>query len=144
MLYPTSWLCTLGAVYASRETTHIRANVLEIFLKTDRQNTVLAILGEIVSLAVGLWLLSLAWDFTQYSWRVWKESPTPSIATVFSDVALVIGLGLMMVYTGWHLLGHERTLGERGNDRDRDPRPSVSSFSRRCRASRCPSAWARR
>ncbi|WP_315982011.1 TRAP transporter small permease subunit [Aliamphritea spongicola] len=33
LLYPTLWLYVLGAVNASRENTHIRANVLEIFLK---------------------------------------------------------------------------------------------------------------
>jgi len=35
MLYPTLWLYILGAVNASRENTHIRANVLEIFLTTE-------------------------------------------------------------------------------------------------------------
>ncbi|MFD0982603.1 TRAP transporter small permease [Tropicimonas aquimaris] len=110
MLYPTVWLYMLGAVNASRENTHIRANVLEIWLTTERQHTVLAIFGEIISLIVGLWLLSWAWDFTRYSWRVWKESPTLYIPTFYSDIALFVGLTLMMVYTAWHLLGHIRSL----------------------------------
>ena len=42
MLYPTIWLYILGAVNASREDTHIRANVLEIAIKTERGHTVLA------------------------------------------------------------------------------------------------------
>lgn len=112
MLYPTLWLYILGSVNASRENTHIRANVLEIWLKTDRQHTILAIVGELISLAVGLWLLSWAWDYTQYAWRVWKESPTLYIPTFYSDVALVIGLTLMMIYTAWHLLGHVRVLAK--------------------------------
>lgn len=110
MLYPTIWLYVLGAVNASRENTHIRANVLEIWLTTDRQHTILAIIGEVISLIVGLWLLSWAWDYTRYAWRVWKESPTLYIPTFYSDVALVIGLGLMMIYTAWHLVGHLRSL----------------------------------
>lgn len=112
MLYPTVWLYMLGAVNASRENTHIRANVLEIWLTTTRQHTVLAIIGEIISLIVGLWLLSWAWDFTRYSWRVWKESPTLYIPTFYSDIALFIGLALMMVYTAWHLLCHIRSLSK--------------------------------
>lgn len=112
MLYPTLWLYMLGAVNASRENTHIRANVLEIWLTTDRQHTVLAIIGEIISLIIGLWLLSWAWDFTRYAWRVWKESPTLYIPTFYSDVALVLGLVLMMIYTAWHLWGHIRSLSE--------------------------------
>ncbi|RYH11621.1 TRAP transporter small permease [Tropicimonas sp. IMCC6043] len=110
MLYPTVWLYMLGAVNASRENTHIRANVLEIWLTTKRQHTILAIVGEIISLVVGLWLLSWAWDFTRYSWRVWKESPTLYIPTFYSDIALFVGLTLMMVYTVWHLLRHIRSL----------------------------------
>ncbi|MEQ8291228.1 MAG: TRAP transporter small permease subunit [Roseovarius sp.] len=110
ILYPTLWLYILGAVNASRENSHIRANVLEIFLKTDRQHTILAIIGEIISLIVGLWLLSWAWDYTSYAWRVWKESPTLYVPTFYSDVALVVGLTLMMFYTAWHLLLHVRSL----------------------------------
>lgn len=110
ILYPTIWLYILGSVNASRENSHIRANVLEIFIKTERGHTVLAIIGEIISMIVGLWLLSWAWDYTQYAWRVWKESPTLYIPTFYSDVALFVGLSLMMFYTAGHLWGHVRTL----------------------------------
>ena len=110
IMFPTLWLYILGSVNASRENTHIRANVLEIFLKTPRQHTVLAIIGEFISLVVGIWLLTWAWDFTRYSWRVWKESPTLYIPTFYADVALCIGLGLMMLYTAMHLLRHIREL----------------------------------
>jgi TRAP-type C4-dicarboxylate transport system permease small subunit len=112
MAYPTIWLYILGAVNASRENTHIRANVLEIFIKTPRGHTILAIVGEIISLIVGLWLLTWAWDFTRYAWRVWKESPTLYIPTFYSDVALLVGLALMMLYTAWHLWKHVEILAK--------------------------------
>ncbi|WP_343563544.1 TRAP transporter small permease [Kiloniella sp. b19] len=108
LIYPTLWLYILGAVNASRENSHIRANVLEIFLKTPRQFALLAIVGEVLSLAIGLWLTWWAWDFTRYSLRVWRESPTLYIPTFYADVALVTGLGLMMLYTAIHLIGHIR------------------------------------
>lgn len=112
MLYPTLWLYILGSVNASRENTHIRANVLEIFIKTERGHVVLAIIGEIISLVVGLWLLSWAWNYTEYAWRTWRESPTLYIPTFYSDIALLIGLGLMMLYTAWHLITHVRDLAK--------------------------------
>ncbi|MDZ7811265.1 MAG: TRAP transporter small permease [Arhodomonas sp.] len=114
ILYPTLWLYMLGAVNASREDTHIRANVLEIFLRTPRQHTVLAVIGEILSLLVGLWLTYWAWGFTAYSLRVWKESPTLYIPTFFSDVALFAGLVAMMAYTAGHLVRHIRVLARGG------------------------------
>ncbi|MBN2740983.1 MAG: TRAP transporter small permease subunit [Rhodobacteraceae bacterium] len=110
MLYPTMWLYILGAVNASRENTHIRANVLEIFLKTPRQHAVLAVIGEVASLIVGLWLLAWAWDFTAYSWRVWRTSPTLYIPTFYADVSLVIGMALMMLFTVLHLITHIRDI----------------------------------
>jgi TRAP-type transport system small permease protein len=110
MAYPALWLYILGSVNASRENSHIRANVLEIFLTTKRAHIVLAIISEIISLVVGLWLMSWAWDFTRYAWRVWKESPTLYIPTFYSDVALVVGLGLMMIYTAFHLVQHIKSL----------------------------------
>lgn len=114
MLYPTIWLYVFGAVNASREDTHIRANVLEIVIKTERGHTILAIVGEVISLVIGLWLLSWAWEFTQYAWRVWKESPTLYIPTFYSDVALVVGLALMMLYTATHLVRHIKALRGQG------------------------------
>ena len=110
LLYPTLWLYIAGAVNASRENSHIRANVLEIFLSTERQHTVLAIVGEVLSLVIGCWLTYWAWDFTKYSLRVWKESPTLYIPTFYVDVALVTGLVLMMVFTALHLALHVRSL----------------------------------
>jgi len=114
MMFPTLWLYILGAVNASRENTHIRANVLEIFLKTPRQQTWLAIVGEIVTLIVGLWLLTWAWDYTRYAWRVWKESPTLYIPTFYADVSVLVGLSLMLLYTAVHLRRHVRDLSQGG------------------------------
>ncbi len=110
LLYPTLWLYVLGAVNASRENTHIKANVLDIFLHSKKHRTILAIIGEAISLIVGSWLIYWAWDFTKYSLRVWKESPTLYIPTFYVDIALLTGLVLMMLYTVIHLVKHIRSL----------------------------------
>ena len=75
-IYPTLWLYVLGSVNASREDTQIRANVLEIFLKTERAKRILVIISEVVSLVISAWLTWWAWDYFRYALRVWKESPT--------------------------------------------------------------------
>lgn len=110
MMFPTLWLYILGAVNASRENTHIRANVLEIFLKSDTAHRMLAIVGEVISLIIGIWLTTWVWDFTRYSWRVWKESPTLYIPTFYGDVALMAGMVLMMLWSALHLMRHIRDL----------------------------------
>lgn len=116
MLYPIIWLYILGAVNASRENSHIRANVLEIFLSTERSHTILAIVGEVISLVVGLWLTGWAWEYTTYAWGIWRESPTLYLPTFYSDVALLVGLVLMMAYTAWHLFVHVKRLVKPGQE----------------------------
>lgn len=110
LLFPTLWLYVLGSVNASRENTHIRANVLEIFLTTEQQHQILAAIGEVISLIISMWLTYWAWDFAKYSLRVWRESPTLYLPTFWVDCSLVIGLVLMMFFTAGHLLTHLRAI----------------------------------
>ncbi|UCE30106.1 MAG: TRAP transporter small permease subunit [Burkholderiales bacterium] len=109
-VFPSLWLYMLGAVNASRENTQIRANVLEIFIKTETGHAVLGIVGEVISIVVSLWLTWWAWDFVRYSWRTWRESPTLYIPTFYADVALFLGLGLIVLFTLRTLLAHVRSV----------------------------------
>lgn len=110
LIYPTLWLYVLGSVNASREDSQIRANVLEIFLKTKRGHLRLAVLGEVLSIGIVGWLTYWGWDFFKYTLRVWKESPTLYIPTFYADCALFIGLVLMTLWTLASLVKHVRAL----------------------------------
>lgn len=105
-LIPTIWLYILGSVNASREDTQIRANVLEIFLKTPKAKLILHTLSEAISIVISIWLTWWAWKYFSYALRVWKESPTLYIPTFVYESALFIGLLLMTLFTVWHLYRH--------------------------------------
>ncbi|WP_041635205.1 TRAP transporter small permease [Marinobacter sp. BSs20148] len=107
-LIPTLWLYMLGSVNASREDTQIRANVLDIFLKTDRAKSFLQAFADTISLIVSIWLTTWAWDYFSYVTRVGKSTPTLYIPTIVYESALIVGLVLMVAFTLWHLL---RNLG---------------------------------
>lgn len=107
-LIPTLWLYMLGSVNASREDTQIRANVLDIFLKTDRAKSYLQAFSDALSVIISIWLTTWAWDYISYASRVGKSTPTLYIPTIIYESALIIGLVLMVIFTLWHLL---RNLG---------------------------------
>ncbi|MFC6671904.1 TRAP transporter small permease [Marinobacterium aestuariivivens] len=109
-LIPTIWLYVLGSVNASREDTQIRANVLEIFLKTDRSRALLQALSDLISIVISIWMCWWAWKYFSYALRVWKETPTLYIPTFTYESALFLGLVLMTLFTGWHLLRNLRYL----------------------------------
>ncbi|MDO6561990.1 TRAP transporter small permease subunit [Amphritea sp. 1_MG-2023] len=113
---PTLWLYILGAVNASREDTQIRANVLEIFLKTERARHILLIISESISLVISSWLTYWAWDYFKYAVRVSKETPTLYLPTLIYESALFIGLLLMTLYVLLHLSRHVRLLLAGGVD----------------------------
>ena len=104
IVIPTLWLYMLGAVNASREDTQIRANVLEIFIRTERGHTILALIGEVISFVISLWLTYWAWDYFKYALRVWKESPTLYIPTFFHECSLFIGLVLVTSFIALHIV----------------------------------------
>lgn len=104
MVIPTLWLYMLGAVNASREDTQIRANVLEIFIKTERGHQILAFISETISLVISSWLTYWAWDYVKYAWRVWKESPTLYIPTFYHECSVFIGLLLITLFIAMHVV----------------------------------------
>ena len=110
VVYPTLWLYLLGSVNAAREDTQIKANVLDVFLKTDRSRLVVRVIADLMSVIVSCWLTYWAWDYFLYAKKVWKESPTLYIPTFWAECSLFIGLALMTAYSGWYLYKNARTL----------------------------------
>jgi TRAP-type C4-dicarboxylate transport system permease small subunit len=110
LVYPTLWLYFLGSVNASREDTQIKANVLDVFLKTARSKLIVRVAADVMALIVALWLTYWAWDYLRYALRVWKESPTLYIPTFYAECAFFIGLVLMTAYAAWYLFKNARRL----------------------------------
>ncbi|CAM3908927.1 2,3-diketo-L-gulonate TRAP transporter small permease protein YiaM [Vibrio aerogenes CECT 7868] len=103
-IIPTLWMYMLGAVNASRENTQIRANVLEIFIKSEWGHTLLALIGEVISFVISVWLTYWAWDYFKYALRVKKETPTLYIPTLIYECSLFIGLVLISGFILLHIV----------------------------------------
>lgn len=104
LIYPVLWLYILGSVNASWEDAQIRANVLEIFLKSEKAKQIQLIIADLISLAIGLWLTYWAWNFLEYSFRAGRESPVLYIPTIYADLGLFVGLTLMCLFTFTNIL----------------------------------------
>jgi TRAP-type C4-dicarboxylate transport system permease small subunit len=109
-IIPIMWLYILGSVNASREDTQIRANVLEIFLDTEKARRLLMVISESLSIIISAWLTWWAWDYFRYAFRVWKETPTLYLPTFIYECSLFLGLLLMTLYVCMHLYKNLRVL----------------------------------
>lgn len=110
VVYPTLWLYILGGVNAAREDTQIKANVLDVFLKTEKSRLIVRVIADVLSVIVSSWLTYWAWDYFKYAKRVWKESPTLYIPTFWAECALFVGLMLMTIYSGYYLVKNTKKL----------------------------------
>ena len=110
LVYPTLWLYFLGSVNASREDTQIKANVLDVFLKSDRARLTVRVIADLMSVIISGWLTFWAWDYFRYALRVWKESPTLYIPTFYAECAVFIGLVFMTFFALRYFARHCRQL----------------------------------
>lgn len=110
LIYPTLWLYLLGSVNAAREDTQIKANVLDVFLKTDRSRLTVRVIADSFSVIISCWLTYWAWDYFLYAKKVWKESPTLYIPTFWAECSLFVGMALMTCYSSWYLYKNARNL----------------------------------
>lgn len=110
LVFPTLWLYILGSVNASREDTQIKANVLDVFLKSPRARLAVRVMADLMSLVVSAWLTWWTWEYFRYALRIWKESPTLYIPTFYAECALFIGLLLMTVCVAYYLFRNVKLL----------------------------------
>jgi TRAP-type C4-dicarboxylate transport system permease small subunit len=109
LVFVALWLYFLGSVNASREDTQIRANVLDMFLKTDRSRLTIQLISEVMSIVVSLWLTWHAFDYFLYSLHTWKGSPTLYIPMFFAESSMFVGLMLMSVFVTVLLVKNTRS-----------------------------------
>lgn len=110
LVYPTLWLYFLGSVNASREDTQIKANVLDVFIKTDRAKLVVRVIADFMAVVVSSWLTYWAYDYFRYALRVWKESPTLYIPTFYAESSVFVGMVLMTIFACFYLVKNFRKL----------------------------------
>ncbi|MFP4482651.1 MAG: TRAP transporter small permease [Thermovirgaceae bacterium] len=105
-LFPAIWLYLLGGANASMERKHIECNVLSVYITSPFVLRILDVAKSLISLGVCLWLTYWAFEYYQYSLRVWKTSNLLSIPLFFGESALFISLVLMVFYTVVELADH--------------------------------------
>lgn len=97
------WLYFIGASYASHTRTHIRAEVVDVMLRKDSALRAVRFSASIITVAVGLVFVGLAFQFVLYSLRTGRFSATLFIPTVYSETAILVGLVLMVLYSAIEL-----------------------------------------
>ena len=107
------WLYFTGAANGSRERSHIKADLLDVFVKNKK--TLYWAKTIVLFVLIVLSGIFVSWTFNYFNWSIktWERSPALTIPMVYAQASLVINAALMFFYFFiefldylWQALGH--------------------------------------
>jgi TRAP-type C4-dicarboxylate transport system permease small subunit len=92
------WLYLMGAAYGTYERTHIKADMMHLFVKNPRVLQVIRAAAAAVSVVISCYMTT--WAFGYIKWSILKHEVTPTLRlpTVIFQLPILIGAFLMVVY----------------------------------------------
>ena len=115
------WLYFMGAAYGSFEDSHIKADLLTVYLKDMHIKDLFTIVSELLTVAVNTVVLSWATRFFFSEIAKWGLSTSLKIPLIIPKSSIFFGFLLMEFYHVYYLQRHLRTYIKTGVCSD--PRP---------------------
>ncbi len=92
------WMYFIGAANGSRERSHIKADILQAFIKNEKILFVSKAVGNLVVTVLACIMVNWAIHYFQWSLKSWERSPALMIPMVFAQFSLVVSSILMAFY----------------------------------------------
>ncbi|HIR16808.1 MAG TPA: TRAP transporter small permease subunit [Candidatus Caccocola faecigallinarum] len=93
------WLYFVGFVSAGRRCSHITARVIEALLKTNEAIARLRAFDAFVAAFVGIYFISMGYEYFKYAWRVWKTTAILLYPTFWYECAPFLCFVPLTIYT---------------------------------------------
>ncbi len=98
------WLYFMGAVYGSYENSHIKADLMNVYIKNIRIKDFINLIAQVITIMVNLILITWAWDYFMWGLKRMPLSTGLKIPLVIPQSAIFFGLLLMAFYHIVHLI----------------------------------------
>ena len=92
------WLYFAGAAQGSMERSHIKADLLHLFIKDHRKLFLAKAFGSFVVVVLAAIMSRWCLGYFQWSLKSWERSPALSIPMVYAQASLLISAFLMCFY----------------------------------------------
>ena len=98
------WLYFMGAVYGSYEDSHIKADLLNVYIKNLRAKDILALVAQFLTIVVNT--IVLIWAFRYFRAEIvkWGRSTALKIPLVIPKSAVFFGFALMEFYHVYYFI----------------------------------------
>lgn len=97
------WMYFIGGSYAMWEESHIKADILSVFL-SPRGNLKISILAKGIQVLLGIPLIYLAYEMLAFDWQANPTTVDWNIPLLIPQSAILIGYVLMTFYSVIYLM----------------------------------------
>ena len=104
------WLYFIGSANASREKSHIAADMLDLFIKSERAKQSLKFFSQVVGFIVLAIMLVLSLDYMAFNIEYDTKTVIYRFPMYIYHGSMVLGFILMLLYDTCHLIKTVRTL----------------------------------
>ena len=92
------WLYFTGAANGSRERSHIKADLIDVFIKNKRTLYICKSVVTFITACLGAIFVEWTISYFQWSLKSWERSPALSIPMVYAQASLMVNAVLMSFY----------------------------------------------
>ncbi len=92
------WLYFMGAVYGSYEDSHIKADLVTVYVKNIRIKDFITLIAQVIMILVNIIVITWAWDYFMWGLEKMPLSTALKIPLVIPQSAVFFGLLLMAFY----------------------------------------------
>ena len=120
------WLYFMGAVYGSYENSHIKADLLNMYIKNLRKKDAVALVAQVLTIVVNTIVLIWAIKFFNMELAKWGLSTALKIPLVIPKSAIFFGFLLMWFYHVYYFIHNLRVYIKEGFFTEPNPGDYVS------------------
>jgi TRAP-type C4-dicarboxylate transport system permease small subunit len=102
------WLYFTGAANGARERSHIKADLLNVFVKNERMLNMAKAVTSLLLIALAGIFVEWTVNYILWSLKSWERSPALSIPMVYAQASLMINAFLMFFYFFIEFLDYAR------------------------------------
>jgi TRAP-type C4-dicarboxylate transport system permease small subunit len=98
------WMYWIGGIVATAENQHIRGDMLDMFIKSEKGKLILSLVAQLLTIG-GLGLF--AWwgiEWTQWNLQIGQRTPGLRWLMIWSQIPLAISFVAMLLYSVYHLI----------------------------------------
>jgi TRAP-type C4-dicarboxylate transport system permease small subunit len=98
------WLYYIGGLYGNYEDSHIKADVLSVFIKKDTALYIINVIIKAISLITSIYIAVWAFQYLQFCLKIGGVTPVYKLPMLCSRLALIVGYMAPPIYNIYHLI----------------------------------------